>query len=72
MIISPIVILPNNMNLSKRFLAAYFAKRNTKFGGGESEDGQSANWRTESLILVRDTRIELVSTAWEAVILPLN
>jgi hypothetical protein len=28
------------MNLSKDFLAAHFAKRNTKFGGGESEGGQ--------------------------------
>ena len=33
------LILPNNMNLGKDFLAAHFAKRNTKFGGGESEGG---------------------------------
>ena len=35
MIITSISILPNKMNFSKRFLAAYFAKRNTKFGGGK-------------------------------------
>ena len=40
MIIASIAILPNNMNLSKQFLAAHFVKRNTKFGGGESEGGQ--------------------------------
>lgn len=35
--------------------AAYFAKRNTNLGSGESEDGQ----KSESLILVGEERVEL-------------
>ena len=32
--ITSIVILPNNIKIIKRIMAAHFAKRNTKFGGG--------------------------------------
>jgi len=35
--ITSIIILPNNLKVIKRIMTAYFAKRNTKFGGGESE-----------------------------------